>query len=137
MSQHLVQSQSKLDKVMDSSKFDLIVSAIIAGKYSWACVLILRFAGYNPLHYIPYRTYNRLMKNNSPKTSLNQLQEHHNNQNQKSLDKATPNQSSYKINDLNHLEPVSEKEKQIHGGSRSYTPTDWDLMVDYEWSMVN
>ena len=137
MSQHLVQSQSKLNKVMDPSKFDLIVSAIIAGKYSWACVLILRFAGYNPLHYIPYRTYNRLVKNNSPKTSLNQLQESRNNQNQQSLDKATSKQSSYKINDLNHLEPVSEKEKQIHGGSRSYTPTDWDLMVDYEWSMVN
>ncbi len=137
MSQHLVQSQSKLDKVMDSSKFDLIVSAIIAGKYSWACVLILRFAGYNPLHYIPYRTYNRLMKNNSAKTSLNQLQELHANQKQKSLDKATSNQPSYKIDDLSHLDTVSGKEKQIHGGNGVYLPTDWDLMLDYEWSIVN
>ncbi|NEQ28069.1 MAG: HetP family heterocyst commitment protein, partial [Microcoleus sp. SIO2G3] len=29
---------------------------------SWACVLILRSAGYNPLHYLPYRTYARLVK---------------------------------------------------------------------------
>lgn len=41
-----------------------IVKAILEGKYSWACVLILRFYGYNPLHYIPYRTYQRLLKQN-------------------------------------------------------------------------
>lgn len=29
-----------------------------------ACVLILRFSGYNPIDYIPYRTYIRLLKNN-------------------------------------------------------------------------
>jgi len=49
---------------MNSEQFDQVVEAIIAGKYSWACVLILRFSGYNPLHYIPYRTYNRLVKEN-------------------------------------------------------------------------
>lgn len=58
-------SESKLDRVMTAEQFDQIVEAIISGKYSWACVLILRFAGYNPLHYIPYRTYNRLTKDNS------------------------------------------------------------------------
>lgn len=39
-----------------------IIEAILEGRYSWACVLLLRFAGFNPLHYIPYRTYNRLIK---------------------------------------------------------------------------
>lgn len=49
-------------KTMDLEQFDCIVKAIVEGKYSWACVLILRFAGYNPAHYIPYRTYKRLIK---------------------------------------------------------------------------
>lgn len=55
-------SNTKIDKVMSSEQFTQIIEAILEGKYSWACVLILRFAGYNPLHYIPYRTYNRLIK---------------------------------------------------------------------------
>ncbi len=145
MSQHLVHSETKLDevkagsavsrqstfdKVMDSSKFDLIVEAILAGKYSWACVLILRFAGYNPLHYIPYRTYNRLMKSNSQKITLNQLQEHSLNKDQKSLAvqscKASFNQPSYKVNDLSYLEVASRQDKQVHGGNRVYLPKDWD-----------
>ena len=49
---------------MTEDQFEEIVDAVLAGKYSWACVLILRAGGYNPLHYIPYRTYNRLVKNN-------------------------------------------------------------------------
>ncbi len=134
MTQHLVQSQTKLDKVMDSSKFDEIVTAILAGKYSWACVLILRCAGYNPLHYIPYRTYNRLMKNNSQRTSLNELQEKHGNKNQQSLasnsSKTSLNKSAYKISDLNYLEVASVKNRQIHGGYQFYFPTDWELVVD-------
>lgn len=50
--------------VMNDQQLDEIVGAILAGKYSWACVLILKFAGYNPLHYIPYRTYHRIVKDN-------------------------------------------------------------------------
>ena len=46
-------------------KLDQIIDAIVDGKYSWACVLLLRSNGLNPLHYIPYRTYNRLMKENT------------------------------------------------------------------------
>lgn len=49
---------------MTQEQFNRVVEAIVEGKYSWACVLILRFAGYNPLHYIPYRTYKRLLKEN-------------------------------------------------------------------------
>jgi hypothetical protein len=64
MSQQLAYSQAKQTKAMTNEQFEQIVEAILAGKYSWACVLILRFAGYNPLHYIPYRTYNRLLKDN-------------------------------------------------------------------------
>jgi len=51
-------------KAMDVEQFEQVVKAIVEGRYSWACVLILRFAGYNPAHYIPYRTYKRLVKDN-------------------------------------------------------------------------
>lgn len=57
-------SRSKLYKTMTEQQFDEVISAIIDGKYSWACMLILEFAGYNPLYYIPRRTYDRLKKEN-------------------------------------------------------------------------
>jgi hypothetical protein len=64
---------------MNPDQFNQVVTAIIEGKYSWACVLILRFAGYNPAHYIPYRTYKRLIKSNrpgqsAPATPIHELQ---------------------------------------------------------------
>ena len=58
-------SNSKINRTMSAEQLEEIIDSILAGKYSWACVLLLRFAGYNPLHYIPYRTYNRLVKDNS------------------------------------------------------------------------
>jgi hypothetical protein len=64
MNSPLPKEHGKLEKVMTDEQFDRVVEAILAGKYSWACVLILRFAGYNPLQYVPYRTYNRLIKDN-------------------------------------------------------------------------
>lgn len=64
MNSEMLYHNSKLDKVMTREQLDLILEAILAGKYSWACVLILRYGGHNPLDYIPYRTFNRLMKEN-------------------------------------------------------------------------
>lgn len=125
MSNHLIDSETELNKVIESQKFDRIVSAILAGKYSWACVLMLRFAGYNPLNYIPYRTYNRLMKNNPPQNSSARLLE--DSLSKKDRDylaaksaKVASAKSSYQINDLNYLESVSQAEKQLHGGNRVY-----------------
>jgi len=62
-----VNSPSKIEADKSEIKisfeeFIQIVEAVLEGRYSWACVLFLRFAGFNPLHYIPYRTYNRLVK---------------------------------------------------------------------------
>lgn len=65
MNQDIAGISNNFNKKINPEQFDQIVEAILAGKYSWACVLILRLAGYNPLHYIPYRTYNRLLKENS------------------------------------------------------------------------
>lgn len=57
-------SLAKRNKVMSPEQFNQVVEAITEGRYSWACVLILRFAGYNPVYFIPYRTYSRLVKEN-------------------------------------------------------------------------
>ncbi len=67
MTQHfsnLTTADQQAIKTMNVDQFEQLVKAILEGRYSWACVLILRFAGYNPAHYIPYRTYKRLIKEN-------------------------------------------------------------------------
>ncbi|MDF5707047.1 MAG: HetP family heterocyst commitment protein [Nostoc sp. S4] len=64
MSQNISSYQNQLGRKINNEQIEQIIKAIIAGKYSWACVLILRFTGYNPIDYIPYRTYIRLLKNN-------------------------------------------------------------------------
>ncbi len=107
-------NNSKVAKTMSEEQFEQILDAILSGKYSWACVLILRFAGYNPLHYIPYRTYNRLTKDN--------------NSNRQSPSNPVPVQSSIKtktsanvtqIRDLTYLEPVPEVGHGVSGGCRN------------------
>ncbi|ACK71909.1 heterocyst differentiation protein [Gloeothece citriformis PCC 7424] len=110
---------SKKDQVMTQEQFEKIVEAILAGKYSWACVLILRFAGYNPLHYIPYRTYNRLIKDNCRENSSNQEQNQQKKPNSDLSSRYYNNSSSYrdnsKIKDLNYLEECNQKEKLMAG----------------------
>lgn len=122
MHQHMSDLNSKLDKTMTTEQFEQVVEAILAGKYSWACVLILRFAGYNPLHYIPYRTYNRLLKENSPFNRGKQ------NQTDAMVGKVsstpTPNQSCgdksmTKIKDLAYLEVVGKQKTEVMGGCNS------------------
>ena len=56
---------SDAGKQMTFEELAQVVDAIRAGRYSWACMLALKFAGYNPSLYIPYRTYQRLNKENS------------------------------------------------------------------------
>ncbi len=127
--------ETKFNKVTETEKFDRIVGAILAGKYSWACVLMLRFAGYNPLQYIPYRTYNRLMKNNPEQNNSEKFSQ--NNLNQK-LDKdsiasyphKSSDRSTYQIDDLNYLEQLSRSDKQLRGGSSLAFSADWDFSQD-------
>lgn len=115
---------SRLDKAMTPEQFTQVVDAILNGKYSWACVLILQFAGYNPLHYIPYRTYNRLMKENSPSRRTRQAERCENicyadSCYADSLSLHSLNQ----LEDLNHLETLNETHSNVRGGS-SYSPLD-------------
>ena len=75
-----------------------IIAAILAGKYSWACFLLLQCAGYNPLDYIPYRTSNRLLKENSQ------------------MRKSETQPGLSKIADLDYVEVVREKRAGVQGG---------------------
>ncbi len=79
-------------------QLDEIISAILAGKYSWACFLLLRCTGYNPLDYIPYRTSNRLLKENSQ------------------IRKSETQPALSKIADLDYVEVVREKRAGVRGG---------------------
>jgi hypothetical protein len=96
-------STNRRDKAMTEEQFEQIVGAILNGKYSWACLLILRFAGYNPLHYIPYRTYNRLIKDNT----------------RRDMPKAESGKT-LKIQDLNHLKTVEPEAASLKGGARNF-----------------
>ncbi|PHJ65650.1 hypothetical protein VF14_21165 [Nostoc linckia z18] len=64
MNYQISSSQKNFQKAMSPEQLEQVIAAITDGRYSWACVLILRFIGYNPLHFIPQRTYSRLIKEN-------------------------------------------------------------------------
>ncbi|MEA5570921.1 HetP family heterocyst commitment protein [Calothrix sp. UHCC 0171] len=112
---------SKFDKAMNPEQIDRVVEAILAGKYSWACVLMLRFAGYNPLHYIPYRTYNRLLKENSSGDKSQQQSNDNSRMNKSAHEKRSDANLSpsclSKIKDLAYLEVVGKQKREIHGGN--------------------
>lgn len=61
---YLTYSHNDRHNIMTPEQFNEITEAITNGRYSWACVLILRYIGYNPIHYIPQRTYSRLIQKN-------------------------------------------------------------------------
>lgn len=121
MNQDIAGISSNLDKTVKAQQFDKVVEAILAGKYSWACVLMLRFGGYNPLHYIPYRTYNRLLKENSQadrtkqqqSENLKMLKHAHDSQS----DNNVPSSCLSKIKDLTYLEVLRKQKAEIRGGS--------------------
>ncbi|MEH1816696.1 MAG: HetP family heterocyst commitment protein [Nostoc sp.] len=121
MNQDLAGISSNLDKTVKAQQFDKVVEAILAGKYSWACVLMLRFGGYNPLHYIPYRTYNRLLKENSQadrtkqqqSENLKMLKHTHNSQSDNNVSSSCLS----KIKDVAYLEVVRKQKAEIRAGS--------------------
>ncbi len=108
---------SNLEQSIHPEQFDQLVEAILAGKYSWACVLMLRFAGYNPLHYIPYRTYNRLLKENSHIKKAQQAQPGKiNRTSAKNSTKNLPSGCLNKIKDIARLEVVGNQKNDVRGG---------------------
>ncbi|MEM7796927.1 MAG: HetP family heterocyst commitment protein [Cyanobacteria bacterium P01_C01_bin.118] len=101
---------------MSEEDFALIIDAILNGKYSWACVLILKNAGYEPGHYIPYRTLNRLIKENGFPNCVSNRQP----SNPKSRRGVNQKHSSVRdMRDLNFLELAANDSKEIKGGNFS------------------
>ncbi len=127
MNQDIPGNSGLPDKKINPEQFDQVIEAILAGKYSWACVLMLRFVGYNPLHYIPYRTYNRLLKENSRNSRSNPQQ----NENLKiapsptekrSESHLTPSSLSKKIKDLAYLEVGGKQKAEVRNSHREKKP---------------
>jgi hypothetical protein len=121
MAQQIPCSNQRFNKAINPEEFNQIIEAILDGKYSWACVLLLRCAGYNPLQYIPYRTYNRLLKENcqlgrSKQGKTDTLKLVTQDTVSKSDNPASQKGSS-KIVDLNYQEVVDEENAHIRGGS--------------------
>lgn len=120
MNQDISGNSSNLDRKINPEQFDQVLEAILAGKYSWACVLMLRFVGYNPLHYIPYRTYNRLLKENSRMSRSNS------NENLKIAKSPTEKRSDghlatsclSKMKDLAYLEVAGKQKTEVRGSHR-------------------
>lgn len=112
-------SNTKIDKVMSPEQFTQIIEAILDGKYSWACVLILRFAGYNPLHYIPYRTYNRLTKDHCQNRRMgkDKTPDLNPNSDDSESDVTSSQKRLSQMPDLAYLEVISEQSTQVKGGS--------------------
>jgi len=121
MSMQISYSNRQFKKEISPEQFDQIIEAILAGKYSWACVLLLRFAGYNPLHYIPYRTHNRLLKENSQVAQPSRPQVGDSKKlgqsNTIEFKRKASQECVSKITDLGYLEPVEEKNTRVRGGS--------------------
>ncbi len=103
----------KRNKVMSPEQFKQVVEAITEGRYSWACVLILRFADYNPIHFIPHRTYSRLMKENRLFNKAKDTQSQPDGRQLATM----PSKGLAQINDLAHLEAVKHSDTP-HGGNR-------------------
>lgn len=118
MSQNVAYNSAKATKFMTEEQFEQIVEAILAGKYSWACFLILRHGGYNPLHYIPYRTYNRLIKDNCLGGNAKRA-EPETPESTSSVISATQRFSQRRasqIEDLDYVEEMKDKKVKVRGG---------------------
>jgi len=115
---------------LDDDKVSEITAAILEGKYSWACFLLLRDLGYEPSEYIAYRTYYRLIKehresleDNEPEASITSACDR-----AKHISKAyrqsshlpshgsTSRQKLTQIKDLAYLEKVGDQPVRVRGG---------------------
>ena len=128
MYQKFNSTNSQLDRVMSEEQFNQIVEAIVSGKYSWACLLILRFSGYNPLHYIPYRTYNRLMKVHREQIQV-AAKDNKIVRPQKS-NSTQSGQKSTKLRDLCYLEDSDRQSSSIKGGKAFSFQTMSNMFLD-------
>lgn len=126
MNQYLSSARTNPEQKINSEQFNQIIEAIAAGKYSWACVLILHFANYNPLHFIPYRTYKRLIKENRQSSRLNRETT-----DSKTIGDRAPNCPS-QIKDLSYQEEIGKQKNQVLGGNQEHW---WDSQIKEYYSL--
>lgn len=122
MNYDMTSSHNSHHKAISPEQLNEIVEAIADGRYSWACVLILRFVSYNPLHFIPQRTYSRLIKENSQVQSASLSTNRHTTSMPSSVNN-TGNRTSSKIlsktNDRDYLETFDKKPGHVQGGNQA------------------
>ncbi|MEQ9667333.1 HetP family heterocyst commitment protein [Coleofasciculus sp. G2-EDA-02] len=106
---------------LDAEKVSEITEAILDGKYSWACFLLLRDLGYEPSEYIAYRTYYRLIKEHreslqdeEPEAST--VIERDRQFTHSPAYDSSSRQNLTKIKDLAYLERVREQPVRVRGG---------------------
>ncbi|MGQ9872620.1 HetP family heterocyst commitment protein [Leptodesmis sp.] len=116
MNCHSANSLAKRNKVMSPEQFNQVVEAITEGRYSWACVLILRFAGYNPVYFIPYRTYSRLVNENQYLKKASE-QRQPAGFSTVSIGDLSTLQSLNPEKNLTSLETVAQSEANLYGGT--------------------
>ena len=131
MYQKFNSTNPQLDRVMSEEQFNQIVEAIVSGKYSWACLLILRFSGYNPLHYIPYRTYNRLMKDHREQVSPVAAKD---NKIRSKKSNSTQTQKSTKLRDLCYMENADRQSSNIKGAKKAFSFQAMTNMIWHKFS---
>jgi hypothetical protein len=107
------QTVQAAERQLKSEEMDQILSAILSGKYSWACALMLQFTGHEPLNYLPQRTYTRIMRENwyapnhqknVPSAPTNPYPNWHN------------HQSNQLLRDLDYHDRADHEAGQLQGG---------------------
>jgi hypothetical protein len=107
------QTVQAAERQLKSEEMDQILSAILSGKYSWACALILQFTGHEPLNYLPQRTYTRIMRENwyapnhkksAPPAPTNPYPNWHN------------HQSNRLLRDLDYHDRADHEAERLQGG---------------------
>ncbi|MBW4645611.1 MAG: HetP family heterocyst commitment protein [Goleter apudmare HA4340-LM2] len=124
MNYNITSSQKNYQKAISPEQLNQIVEAIADGRYSWACVLILRFVGYNPLHFIPQRTYSRLMKENSqiqntPISTSRNIPTSIPSSVNRSSNRATTEVLN-QMNDVDYLETSDKKQARLQGDNKPH-----------------
>lgn len=112
----MVFNTERMKASMGEEEFAVIIDAILNGKYSWACVLILKNAGYEPGHYIPYRTLNRLIKENGFPSCAPSHEHRSRNSSRRAFNRDSKQRSVGGIKDLNYLELSANEAKDVKGG---------------------
>ena len=113
----MVFNAERMKASMSEEEFALVIDAILNGKYSWACVLILKNAGYEPGHYIPYRTLNRLIKENGFPTCHDSDACQPRPSSRRTVNHRTKRTARKGIRDLNFFELSANESKEVKGGS--------------------